>query len=102
VLENVAMSASHSINVPVTSFLPPVRLRQTFSVNFTSDVRPMTASTVTRTFAAICAFLAGFGLLLPRTTQAQAYPAKPVRWIVPYAAGGSADTRARQIALELT
>jgi tripartite-type tricarboxylate transporter receptor subunit TctC len=41
-------------------------------------------------------------LLLPSTLFAQAYPSKPVRWIVPYAAGGSADTRARQIAQELT
>ena len=41
-------------------------------------------------------------LLLPSTPFAQAYPSRPVRWIVPYAAGGSADTRARQIAHELT
>ncbi len=34
---------------------------------------------------------------LPTLALAQAYPAKPVRWIIPYAAGGSADTRARQI-----
>jgi tripartite-type tricarboxylate transporter receptor subunit TctC len=40
-------------------------------------------------------------LLLPSMLFAQAYPSKPVRWIIPYAAGGSADTRARQLAQEL-
>jgi tripartite-type tricarboxylate transporter receptor subunit TctC len=33
--------------------------------------------------------------------RAQAYPTKPVRWIVPYAPGGFVDTRSRQIAARL-
>ena len=45
--------------------------------------------------------LALVSLLLPSMLLAQAYPSKPVRWIIPYAAGGSADTRARQLAQEL-
>src|SRR5471030_723656 len=31
----------------------------------------------------------------------QAWPSKPVHWIVPYAAGGFADIRARKIGVEL-
>src|SRR5258706_150080 len=45
-------------------------------------------------------FLAA-ALALPSLAPAQAYPARPVRWIIPYAAGGSADTRARQVAAKL-
>ena len=54
-----------------------------------------------RTLMRHASALALVTLLLPSTLLAQAYPAKPVRWIVPYAAGGSADTRARQITHEL-
>ena len=32
----------------------------------------------------------------------QAWPSKPIHWIVPYAAGGFADIRARKLAAELT
>lgn len=32
----------------------------------------------------------------------QAWPSKPIRWVVPYAAGGFADIRARKIGIELT
>jgi tripartite-type tricarboxylate transporter receptor subunit TctC len=46
-----------------------------------------------------------FSITAPEGSLAQVartYPAKPVHWIIPYAAGGSADTRARQIAPRLT
>lgn len=39
--------------------------------------------------------------LLPSLVQAQAqdkYPSKPITWICPYAAGGNADSRSRQVA----
>ena len=53
-------------------------------------------------FRMLFSVLAGFAFALPTLAMAQGYPTKPVRWIVPYSAGGSADTRARQIAQELT
>ena len=45
--------------------------------------------------AACCAMLAG------NAAHAQTWPAKPIRWIVPFPAGGPADTVARQIAPQL-
>ena len=42
---------------------------------------------------------AGSALLLPRLGSAQEkYPAKLITWICPYAAGGGADNRSRQMA----
>ena len=40
-------------------------------------------------------------LLFNQSSLAQQWPAKPVRWIVPYAAGGFADIRARKLGVDL-
>ena len=54
------------------------------------------------------AVLGGLALLLAASAQAQTpapgqpWPARTVRWIVPFAAGGSADALARLMALKLT
>lgn len=53
-----------------------------------------------RGFAA--AFGAALFALAPGTSMAQDYPAKPVRLIVPYVAGGAADIFGRTIAQKLT
>lgn len=49
--------------------------------------------------------LAAFGLaagaILPRGVRAENYPAKPLRMIVPYAAGGATDTLARLLATRI-
>lgn len=42
------------------------------------------------------------GASLPAAVVAQDYPAKPIRWIVPYATGGSSDFLARLIGQKLT
>ena len=41
-------------------------------------------------------------LFAPAVALAQAFPAKPIRMIVPYAAGGSADTVARAVGNRLS
>jgi tripartite-type tricarboxylate transporter receptor subunit TctC len=50
---------------------------------------------------AICIAVAS-AVLAPRSHAADTYPAKPVRMIVPYTAGGNADIQARYIAERLS
>ncbi|TDP73956.1 Bug family tripartite tricarboxylate transporter substrate binding protein [Roseateles toxinivorans] len=53
----------------------------------------------------LCAVLAGVALLtlmsLPGGAQAQAYPAKPIRLVVPFPAGGATDLLARAMSQRL-
>ena len=45
---------------------------------------------------------AGFAGLLPLPGLAQAWPAKPIRFVVPFAPGGSSEIVARAAAVELS
>ena len=51
---------------------------------------------------AIVGYIAAAALLAPLAHAAETYPARPVRVIVPYAAGGNADIQARYIAERLS
>jgi tripartite-type tricarboxylate transporter receptor subunit TctC len=49
----------------------------------------------------LAAFLLVELVAVPRAAQAQAYPSRPIRFIVPYAAGGLPDTVARMVGQRL-
>lgn len=51
---------------------------------------------------AVCAISAAALATLPALSQAQSYPAKPVRVIVPFAPGGGSDLTARQVSAKFT
>jgi tripartite-type tricarboxylate transporter receptor subunit TctC len=46
--------------------------------------------------------LAALSLLAAASVSAQTFPAKPIRWLVPYAAGGGSDFLARTVAQTLS
>ncbi|MEO7336713.1 MAG: tripartite tricarboxylate transporter substrate binding protein [Caldimonas sp.] len=48
------------------------------------------------------ASLAGLGTVVSRRAFAQSWPAKPIRFVVPFAPGGSSEIVARAVAAELT
>ena len=50
----------------------------------------------------LLSLLAAATLILPQAAQAQTYPAKPIRFIMPYPPGGSSDILARPIANEMS
>ena len=56
----------------------------------------------TRAFFAACAGLAAALALLPLPSLAQAYPAKPVKLVVGYSAGGAVDVVARTLGQSLS
>lgn len=54
--------------------------------------------TFSRLVVAVTALLAGSAALSPSDAFAQAYPVRPIRMVVPFAAGGSTDVVARIVA----
>ena len=50
----------------------------------------------------LSAFICGYALLFANVALAQPYPAKPVRFVVPFPPGGPADSIARIRAQKLT
>lgn len=76
-------------------------LRNNQETNLTSTTRSIAHNALRRPVLLTLASL----LCLPLSTQAQdaaaAYPSKTITLIVPYAAGGSSDVRARQIAQKI-
>ena len=56
-----------------------------------------------KTFAAILLSISACGIFHTASVQAQdSYPNKPINFIVPYAAGGGADSRSRQMAQKMS
>jgi tripartite-type tricarboxylate transporter receptor subunit TctC len=61
----------------------------------------MSKNRITRRTFSTSAILAVSTLALPRVTRAQNYPNRPIRFILPFAAGGVADVTARVVADKL-
>jgi tripartite-type tricarboxylate transporter receptor subunit TctC len=61
----------------------------------------MSRSHITRRQFSKSAILAASALTLPQTSRAQNYPSRPIRFVLPFAAGGVADITARLAAEKL-
>jgi tripartite-type tricarboxylate transporter receptor subunit TctC len=62
----------------------------------------MRSSTTARKLTAALTTLVAIGMALPSAAHAQSWPAKPIRMLIPYPAGGTSDILARMIGPELT
>ena len=67
-----------------------------------TSTRVVAHASDTRPLLAICAALSCLTLIASASSSAQQYPNRPLRFVVPYAAGGSADIIARIVSQKMT
>ena len=70
-------------------------------IDFTLPETRMTDRISRTTRRRVLARIAAITLVPSSVVFAQAYPAKPVRWIVPYPAGGGSDFLARTVGAQM-
>ncbi len=55
-----------------------------------------------RSTKTLCAAIVAAACMIPMASAQASYPTQPITFIVPYAAGGSSDTRSRQVAQHMS